>query len=90
MRRGRHVDRSVLTWPACVSLALDCELSREPPPILFFLCVVSQGLAELGRAQHTWVCVVHVQLGRSNGCERGGCLREKSTGVKNCTLSGLF
>ena len=34
--------------------------------------------------------MVRVQLSSWNGCEHGGCLREKSTGVKNWTWSGLF
>lgn len=40
MRKGRHVDRSVLSWPACVSLALDYELSRDLPPQFFFFSVL--------------------------------------------------
>ena len=86
MRKGRHVDRSVLSWPACVSLALDYELSRDPPPNSFIsLCCISRpgGVGE-------WVGVVRVQLSSWNGCEHGGCLREKSTGVKNWTWSSLF
>ena len=40
MRKGRHVDRSVLSWPACVSLALDYELSRDPPTQFFYFSVL--------------------------------------------------
>lgn len=89
MRKGRHVDRSVLPGQ-CVCLLHQTMSSVGNPPRSFFLCVVFQGLVELGRTRHTWVCVVRVQLGSWNGCECGGCLREKSMGVKNWTQSGLF
>lgn len=62
------------SWPVCVSLVSDYELSRgNPPPHSFFLYVVFQGMVELGRTGHTWVCVVCVNvegvLGEEHECE---------------------
>lgn len=57
MRKGRHVDRSVLSWPACVSLALDYELSRDLPPNSFFsLCCISRPGRVGESPAHVGVC----------------------------------